>query len=151
MLVADIGFSPEASAGYALRMLRTTRRMSQQQIADAMVERGHAGWRQTTVAKTEAAQRPLRVNELVSLAEILDASLEKLVAPSFYRDMTVPAAREMLSELKSQVAQMDMEIAQVTEQVAELRRQIDVLTYARNENAWIAKLLEQRLALEADE
>lgn len=151
MLMADDSFSPEASAGYALRMLRTTRGMSQQQVADAMVGHGHRGWRQTTVAKTEAAQRPLRVNELVSLAAILDVRLEKLVAPSWYRDMTVTEARKRLTDLRAHMAALDEDIAQARKKIAQLDEEIDGLTYYRSEDAWMIRLLEQRLALEPSE
>lgn len=151
MLMADESFSPEASAGYAVRMLRTARGMSQQQVADAMAEHGHRGWRQTTVAKTEAAQRPLRVNELVSLAAILDVRLEKLVAPSWYRDMAVTEVRERLTDLRAHMAKLDEDIAQARKQIAELGEEIDGLTYSRNEASWMIRLLEQRLALETSE
>lgn len=148
ILVADNSVSAESSAGHALRMLRAIRNMSQQQVADAMVERGYQGWRQTTVAKTEAAQRPLRVNELVSLAAILDVSVEELIAPSSYRDLTATEARKKLTELRAQLIQLDEEIVQVKDRIAALAEEHDALTYSRNELAWIMKLLEQRLDFE---
>jgi hypothetical protein len=42
---------------------------------------GHANWHQTTVGKTEAAARPLRLNEAVTLAALFDVPVTQLVAP----------------------------------------------------------------------
>jgi hypothetical protein len=63
--------SAEMAAGQALRIARTAAGLTQQQVADRMAGCGYPDWRQTTIAKTEAAQRPLRLNELVALARIL--------------------------------------------------------------------------------
>ena len=52
--------------------------MSQQAVASRMVDAGHS-WRQTTVAKTERAARPIRVNEVASLARIFGVSPSTLL------------------------------------------------------------------------
>ncbi|MGI5162746.1 hypothetical protein ACQEU3_47070 [Spirillospora sp. CA-253888] len=44
--------------------------ISQAAFADLMRRRGHT-WRQTTVAKTEAAQRPLLYDEALAVADLL--------------------------------------------------------------------------------
>lgn len=116
-----------------------------------MVEHGYPGWRQTTVAKTEAAQRPLRVNELVSLAAILNARVEELILPSAYRDLTATEARKRRRDLSASVMQLDQDIVRKKEQIAALSEEHDDLIYSRNEHAWILRLLEQRLAFEPPE
>lgn len=52
--------------------------MTQEGLAAIMRQVGHS-WRQTTVAKTEAAERPLRVNELVDLSGALRVPLTDLL------------------------------------------------------------------------
>lgn len=52
--------------------------MSQQALAEAMNELGFS-WHQTTVAKTEAAERPLRLNEIAALATALSSSASQLI------------------------------------------------------------------------
>ncbi|HEU5025242.1 MAG TPA: helix-turn-helix transcriptional regulator [Spirillospora sp.] len=54
---------------------RREMRMSQERLAAEMRERGHASYRQTTVAKLEAGQRPLSLNEAVSLSELFGVPL----------------------------------------------------------------------------
>jgi transcriptional regulator with XRE-family HTH domain len=51
--------------------------LSQEEVARLMREAGFS-WRQTTAAKTEASDRPVRVNEAAALASILGTSLAEL-------------------------------------------------------------------------
>lgn len=60
------GPSPEEAAGRELRRLREARRWSQEEVARRMDRYGYC-WHQTMVAKTEAAERPLRLNELAAM------------------------------------------------------------------------------------
>lgn len=46
-----------------------------------MVNAGYTNWHQTTVGKTEAGQRPLRLNEAVALGGLLGIPLTQLLAP----------------------------------------------------------------------
>jgi transcriptional regulator with XRE-family HTH domain len=59
----------EMALGLRLRRLRDARGMSQEQLARLMSVHGHP-WHQTTVAKTEAGARPIRVNEVIDLARV---------------------------------------------------------------------------------
>ena len=52
--------------------------LSQAAVAEWMTERGFA-WHQTTVAKVEAGERPLRLSEAVALGTKLDVDLPTLV------------------------------------------------------------------------
>jgi hypothetical protein len=56
---------------HAFREARVSTGLSQQTIADCMVERGHGTWRQTTLAKVEAGTRVLFLSEAVDLADII--------------------------------------------------------------------------------
>lgn len=68
----------EQAAGRELRRLRTARGWSQEEVARRMTVYGH-GWHQAIVAKTEAAQRPLRLNEAADLLALYGTGLESLV------------------------------------------------------------------------
>jgi len=59
----------EKEFGHRVRDYREARGWSQEKLADLMSAAGHP-WRQTTTAKTEAADRPVRVREVVALARV---------------------------------------------------------------------------------
>jgi len=68
----------ETHVGQTVRDFRLAHGWSQQRVADEMCKRGF-DWRQSTVAKTEAAQRPLRVNEVYALARVFDTAITNLM------------------------------------------------------------------------
>jgi transcriptional regulator with XRE-family HTH domain len=99
-------------AGGLIRDRRMAQGLSQDKLAEAMRELGFSSWRQTTVTKTETAERPLRVNELVALANILNAKIA-----DFVKDSSEPEAALALRELlrarsRHQQAQADLDDAQ---------------------------------------
>jgi transcriptional regulator with XRE-family HTH domain len=71
---------PEAQAGRALRRLRTARGWSQEEVAQRMKAYGY-DFHQTTIAKIEAAQRPIRVRELADLAALYAVEVHELIYP----------------------------------------------------------------------
>ena len=73
--------SPEEVAGRELRRLRLERGWSQEQVARRMAAQGFDSWHQTTVGKTETAQRPLRLNEAVALSGLFGIPLARLLTP----------------------------------------------------------------------
>ena len=85
------GMSAEQYAGLRLRALRLARGMSQELLAAEMTSRGH-GWHQTMAAKTEAAQRPLRLNELVDLACIFSVSPAEFLPGQMLLEASWPAS-----------------------------------------------------------
>jgi len=68
----------EAAVGRTVRDFRLAHGWSQQTVADEMCKRG-CDWQQSTVAKTEAAQRPIRVNEVYALARVFDTAVTSLM------------------------------------------------------------------------
>ena len=64
-----------------VRRLRSERDFTQADIAARMSERGH-GWYAQTVQKIESYGRPVRLDEAVSLSEILRVSLGQLAGVS---------------------------------------------------------------------
>ena len=71
---------PEAQAGRALRRLRLAQGWSQEEAAKRMQAYGY-DFHQTTIAKIEAAQRPLRVRELAHFAELYQVGIQELINP----------------------------------------------------------------------
>jgi transcriptional regulator with XRE-family HTH domain len=69
---------PEERAGMALRQLRLARHWSQGEVAARMAAYGY-DFRQSTIAKIEAAQRPLRVRELADFASLFGVEIQDLV------------------------------------------------------------------------
>ncbi len=68
----------EQDVGERVRRLRLERGWSQAELA-ARVSSALPNWAQTTVAKTEAASRPIRVNEAAALAAALGVPLHELL------------------------------------------------------------------------
>jgi transcriptional regulator with XRE-family HTH domain len=73
------GNGPERLLGLRLRTLREVAGMTQQQLAARMTQLGFS-MRQTTIAKIEAGQRPVRVNEAVTLADTFGVDISDLLA-----------------------------------------------------------------------
>jgi transcriptional regulator with XRE-family HTH domain len=100
--------SMEQLAGQRIRALRLRRTWTQQELATQMRSTGgrYAKWHQTTVAKIEAATRPLRVNELGDVAAVLGVTAIELLADDGSSDghamQTVWERVERLERIKSQ-------------------------------------------------
>jgi transcriptional regulator with XRE-family HTH domain len=73
--------TPEAMVGQELRRLRMERGWSQEEVARRMAAYGYDSWRQSTVGRTETAQRPLRLNEAVHLAALFGVPIMQLLTP----------------------------------------------------------------------
>ena len=83
--------------------------MTQAEVAKAMAARGFPGMQQSTIAKIEAAQRPVRVNEAAALAVVLHADLADLITDPAQRGKrdALAAARDAERELAGQVLQAE--------------------------------------------
>ncbi len=116
----DEGLDADAlriALGRRLRTARTALGLSQQAVADAMRSRGF-NWRQTTVAKTEAADRPTLFTEVVALSTILKRELGFFLSGRTALDeikeetaREVRSTEELLSAVKSQLAHAEMQHA----------------------------------------
>lgn len=104
----------EESAGRELRRLRTACGWSQEQVALRMDAYGYE-WHQTTVAKIEGAQRPLRLNELADMCDLFGVTLAGLLTlvPGYppRRLRALPVAR---------AAQLEAGMARIREVLEEL-------------------------------
>lgn len=151
--------SPEHVVGRRVKALRIARGWSQQELATRMVNQGH-GWRQTTVAKTEAADRPIRVNEIQGLAHVFGVQMTDLLtvpiadvdvanAAALLADMraVATAARQRLDEFEREHAKVTVELEAARADVARIERE---LQDRRAEYEEAVKVAEEREALEVD-
>jgi transcriptional regulator with XRE-family HTH domain len=90
--------TPEELAGEELRRLRLARRWSQEEVARRMTASGHGNWHQTTVGKTEAAARPLRLDEAVALAGLFGVPVTQLIAPITLKAEEIEAELSTMEE-----------------------------------------------------
>jgi len=97
----------EALAGREFRRLREARGWSQEEVARRLAALG-IDWHQTMVSRTEAADRPLRLNEAAALCGVFGIRLEALltdVPGSTAQDLDDLAAARAAC-LESQVARI---------------------------------------------
>jgi transcriptional regulator with XRE-family HTH domain len=78
--------TPEQRVGARVKDLRVAMNLSQGALAIEMRRRGYSGWQQSTIAKLEAASRPLRVNELADLAAVLRTTVPELLGETSGRE-----------------------------------------------------------------
>jgi transcriptional regulator with XRE-family HTH domain len=105
----------EEVVGANIKFWRAKLGLTQVGLAEAMQGLGHS-WIQTTVAKTEAADRPLRVNEVADLAKILGVRVPHLV--SSRTDWELEAINITLSHAMSHALRLKAEIEELNRQVA---------------------------------
>lgn len=73
----------EERFGCRVRQLREQQHLTQEYVATALnASGGGMRWRQSTVAKVEAAARPVRLNEAAALAELFGVPLGELLDES---------------------------------------------------------------------
>jgi len=105
-----LGPTAEHVLGKRVRELRQARGWSQDDVARQMVAGGFS-WRQTTVAKTEKADRPVRVNEATALAQLFETDLDQLVTPN------QPPLLKWLDEARQDLRAMEAAVARAQDEV----------------------------------
>jgi transcriptional regulator with XRE-family HTH domain len=113
------GEDPQRILGVRLRALREEAGMTQAQLAERMTRLGFP-MHQTTVAKIEANQRPVTVNEAVLLASVVGFTLQDLLAD--------PAADKETAALREELRQATarrLELEAVRTELQAQRARID--------------------------
>jgi len=115
--VEEISETPEKLFGARFADLRRQNEWTQQQVTEAMVERGFS-WSATTATKTEAGSRPIRVDEAVALCELVDATLGDLVGDTEERRARFALARAAarVKVARREVDRWQVELGQAEEQ-----------------------------------
>lgn len=104
---------PKALAS-RLRAARNASGASQAAVAKAMADRGFS-WRQTTVAKSEAADRPVLFAEVAALAQIYKKKIEYFLYPGTELDGLLDAAHSKLSSIQAALAAAERSVAALKE------------------------------------
>jgi uncharacterized protein (DUF3084 family) len=124
-----------------------------------MIDAGHS-WRQTTVAKTEAADRPIRVNEAASLAGVFGITINDLLTIPIddyhlaTASVRLSEARSLAEAAKQRVNECERNRQQADQQLAdaqqEYTRALDELKRAQEQYEAEVKSAEER-AVESGE
>ena len=113
--------TPEQLVGRQVRLLRQVRNWSQLEVAEKMQAYGYQ-WSQATVARLEAATRPIRLNELPDLAALFGIPVRQFLdiqGTDFEFDDLDALRREITSlEGKHAELQKDLQGAQAAAQTA---------------------------------
>lgn len=116
--------------GVSIRAVREERDMSQEELARRMEDYGFS-WTKNTVWKTETARRPIRVNEVVAIAEILGVHAAALIGDArdnwtYRADVLRAAARvrrlgERIAETERTVTAIEQEYRDAVIELERLR------------------------------
>lgn len=117
------GPTPEQHLGQRVRELREQWGHSQDQLARLMQRAGFK-WQQTTVAKTEAGRRPVRVNEAYALADYFGVTVNDLLpyTPAGPEDFQAEQATRLSLALLA-ATKLRMEDAITRERVAKAEQE----------------------------
>jgi len=142
-LAAEIPMLPNTLEGRLAARVRQYRvelhGWSQAELAARMSDLDH-GWHQTTVAKTERAERDPRYQELLALAEVLAVSLDDLLG------LAVEPEDEETSEARFKIHRLEQEEQLRRHQVAFLERDIEDLEAQRKEHLQRLSELKKEIA-----
>ncbi|MFI6861751.1 helix-turn-helix domain-containing protein [Streptomyces sp. NPDC050421] len=106
---ADAGEGAELLAAQ-LRAARRDAGLPQQQLAEEMRVRGFS-WRQTTVAKSESAARPVLFTEVVALSEVLGKPIDFFLKPPDTLEIVVEAAAKKLNSAQMKFREAEASLA----------------------------------------
>jgi transcriptional regulator with XRE-family HTH domain len=125
--------APEELAGRLLRLLRLGRGWSQREVADRMNGSGY-NWRQSTIGKLEAGQRPLRVNELADLARLFGIPVTELLEPHLLIEEgdDLSTLEADIGRLEKQLEKLEIEWARALEVSAAAQQRLAAI---QNEQA----------------
>jgi transcriptional regulator with XRE-family HTH domain len=99
----------DEAIGQRVRERREQLRLSQAHIAMKMNLKGHQ-WHQTTVAKTETGERPLRLTEALALAEALFVQLSVFLGQAPIdpdRASAIGELRRLVEHIEARVAELE--------------------------------------------
>ena len=131
--------TPEGRLAARVRQYRVERGWSQAELASRMSDLDH-GWHQTTVAKTERAERDPRYPELLALAEALAVPLDALLG------LALEPAAEDVSEARSKIHRLEQEEQLLLHRVAFLDRDIADMEAQRKEHLQRLSELKKEIA-----
>ncbi|MFI6078892.1 helix-turn-helix domain-containing protein [Actinoplanes sp. NPDC051343] len=133
MVVHESDSLPETELAQRLRPLRTQRGWSQAELAQHMSEQYGLRWHQTTIAKIEAGQRPIGLNEAAALANEFDITGTELLMPFATRQEEADELRVREEQLRERSLAVEEELTRLIERQAAARGQVEKLAGDRDE------------------
>jgi transcriptional regulator with XRE-family HTH domain len=122
---------PEAELAQRLRGLRAQRRWSQADLAQLMSDGYGLRWHQTTIAKIEAGQRPIGLNEAAALAQVFEIPGSELLMPFLGRRDDADELRAREDELRARSAAVERELISLIEQQTAARQRVQTVSEER--------------------
>lgn len=113
----------ESIFGRRMRQRREELGISTRSFAEMMRANGH-DWHHATVQRTESAQRPVRLNETVTIVQLLDAPLALLVRPESDPG-DIEAIQEMLTAAEARANDAEDAYLRAKEIAATASRAVD--------------------------
>ena len=95
---------------------------SQETLAAEMRRLGYDGWQQSTIAKVESASRPLRVNELIDLCNVLSLDIAEALGSGSAQMYNELAASMRFQRASDEAERLEIEyegLARQAEQVVQ--------------------------------
>lgn len=132
----------EATVGRELRQLRIARGWTQKETAARLaVLPGYETWHQTTIARVESADRPLRLNEAETLATLFGVTIA---------DLTI--GKISAEDAAGEIAKLEPELQAATEKLETAKEAVEVkagrlqeLVDARDEAFFAQRRIQARL------
>ncbi len=124
--------TPEGQLARRVRSVRVERGWSQADLAAKMSQFGQA-WHQTTVAKTERAEREPRYTELLALARSLDVGVDALMGLDELSRATELGLHTHLHRLEQEEQLIELRLGYVERDIAALETQRRDLRQRRTE------------------
>ncbi|MFF0770920.1 helix-turn-helix domain-containing protein [Nonomuraea wenchangensis] len=145
-------FDPEGMFAANMRAVRQQRGWSQHELGTRLVEAGMS-LHQSTIARIESGQRPVRLNEAVAMARALGVGLADLLAPmSDSPESRKTALRKEIEDLAAERRAIHDHLgaARAFEQEArlreaELRHALEEAAMSRNEQMRLVSRYQSRL------
>ena len=108
--------------GREVKAAREARRLSQEQLADAMAEAGHST-HPTTIHKIEAGQRPTPLEEILTLAAVLEVPAADLLSPGGTRGARLRKLRTDLAQTERLINGQQLVAERLRRKIAELEEE----------------------------
>lgn len=106
VMIQELAVKPEQVLAANIRSAREQKGMTQKHVAQLMALLGFK-WQHTTVARLEAGQRPIRVNEAFSLSAVLGVNIVRLLGlGEFAQQARIVKSMETLNDLQALQAQV---------------------------------------------
>jgi transcriptional regulator with XRE-family HTH domain len=123
--------TPEQRLGIEVRNLRRESfDWSQAELADRLKRHG-VNWHQTTVAKVEAGERPVRLNEVIALAEVLNVPPVSLIEPGGPTTADLAAAEAKVLRARASIERAEQVLAAAREMYDRVVAERDTLKFLR--------------------